>query len=663
MTTLFDDLDIGPEPRRISRKRLQLAQPVFEKPVGWAPFASELPELHGETILDLETKDRGLAEGTGSSWHRHDGGAIVGFAVGTADREFYLPIGHSEGNLDADRATRWLKAQAEKPDVSFVYANSPYDMGWLRSIGIVPKGLPYDVQAEAAIIDEHRRNYSLDALGREYLGEGKSDDTLKEACRARGLVDPMSNMDMVPAWLAESYALQDIRLTRGLREQLKVQISKQSLDDIYHLERECLCLAVDMKAQGVRVDLDRVERLLKTFTLKRDEYIRLVYDLTQIRVSPNDSQAITRAIQKEHPKFTGESIAEDVLNALPDSPAITAIKWMRKYEGAMSKTLRGMLRHQYRGRIHADFKPLPMSDETGAGGASSGRWSSSHINMQNIPIRIPEIGVPIRSCFIPEEGCEWAKLDYASQEPRLTIHYAYLMWSIDNRICRGALAMVERFRENPLTDLHLETALLMFGHTKETWAMLDAARRKMLRGRAKIINLAIAYGAGGGNIADQLGLPKERKSFEKDGRTISYWAAGPEAQALLDKHLAGLPWLKELQKIAKARAEMMGYVLTILGRRVRFQQYGNEFARTHKALNSVIQGSAADQLKKAIVMLRRMNIIVPLIVHDEGDLSVLRGSTEFIAKIKQVMEEAVPLSMPVIAELKMGADWGAVSAE
>jgi DNA polymerase I-like protein with 3'-5' exonuclease and polymerase domains len=663
--TLFGGLDVPlSPPRGVARKKRQLAIPSFTRPDGWAPH-TDLPELHGNVILDLENKDEGLARGQGSSWYRHDGGFIAGVAIGWEQGDFYVPMRHSEGNTDPDRAIRWLKAQAKKPDVTFTYCNGGYDLGWLRANGIEPLNLPHDVQAQAALLDEFKMNYSLDALGLEYLGEGKADDAFKEACQRGGLIDPMSHMDMVPAWLAEAYALQDVRLTRKLFSCLSAKITEEKLDKIYDLERECILVAVDMKAMGVRLDLDRVERTKKHFAGKRDEYIQLVFEQTGVHVDPFDDQSIIRALKEENANVVlpltdkgKESIRAEVLEGLPSTPIVEAIRWMRKYDKAIGTTLNGLLEHQYKGRIHADFNPLRRSDETGAGGTVSGRFSCTNPNLQNIPIRIPEIGVPVRACFVPEDRCQWAKLDYASQEPRLTIHYASLLK------LKGAWAMVERFRLNPNTDLHKETAMLMFGHTAETWEMLEPKVRKVLRQRAKVINLAIAYGAGGANIAGQLGLPTKMREFTKgDGSLVRYLGAGDEAQALLDKQMAAVPFLRKLQKAAKERAEDLGYVTTILGRRCRFKKYGDEYGRSHKALNSVIQGSAADQMKMALVLLRRAGITVPLSVHDEGDISVPRGASAFIAQVKQIMEEAVILNLPVVAEVLLGDNWGSVSVD
>lgn len=653
-----------PLPKVYGRKK-QLTRPDFTRPDDWSPVET-LPELEGLVALDFENKDRGLAEGKGTSWFRHDGGFICGLGIGS-DRtgNFYLPIRHYDGNIDPDRVMRWLRAQAAKPSVTFVYANAPYDLGWMRREGISPVNLPHDVQIMAALLDEHRFSYSLDSLGREELGEGKADEELKVACRLGGLRDPMSNMDLVPGWLAEKYGLQDISLTRQLFPIYQRRLEEQKLTDIYELERECTLVAVDMKEIGVRVDNDRIHHTRRAFVQKCDEYIALVKEQTGVNVSMTDPKSIIKALRVENPKLDlpktaqgKDSIAAEVLDALPSSPVVLALQWGRKFDRAVGTFIDSyLIGHQYNGRIYADFNPMPRRDEQSAGGTTSGRFSSNNPNLQNIPVRIPEIGLPIRSCFVPDGG-DWAKLDYASQEPRLTIHYAALMK------LRGAWAMVERFRRDPMTDLHLETALLMFGHTVETWEMLDKRERKALRGRAKVINLAIAYGAGGANIAGQLGLPAEMKVIiGRNNQPVRIRVAGPEAQKLLNRHMRAVPFLKELQQIAKERAETQGFIRTILGRNVHFRQFGGEYARTYKALNALIQGSAADQMKMALVLLRRAGIKVQLTVHDEADLSVPRGADAFISKIKGIMEEAVELLLPVVAEVKLGAHWGETSVD
>jgi DNA polymerase I-like protein with 3'-5' exonuclease and polymerase domains len=637
---LFDD---APDIRPSGGRRQQISRPVFTRPEKWAP-PDNLPELSGIVALDLETKDPGIGEGKGSSWVT-DAGFICGVAVSAPQGDLYLPVRHADGNLDEDRVRRWLAAQAAKDDVTFVYANAPYDLGWLRRWGIRPATHPVDVQMIAALIDEHRNSYSLDALAQDWLGERKGHKEFEQACAAAGLYDPMGNMDLVPAWVAEGYARRDARLTGELYESMLPEIEKQNLHRVLALERECTLVAVDLKERGVRVDLDVATRAVRLFEEKRDSAIRRVKDLTGVAISPSDVESISRALRVETPSMefpqTAQgriSIKNDWLETLTSSPVGDEIRNARRYDKSISTFFNGYIfGHSYRGRIHADFHPTRRADERGANGTISGRFSSSAPNMQNIPTRDPEIGQAVRECFVPEDGEQWGKLDYSAQEPRLTVHFSVLAK------LRGAKEMAERFIRDPNTDLHQETA----------------ARMGVARKQAKGINLGLAYGMGGAKLCHQLGLPTEWITT-RSGNYIE--VAGPEGARLLRLHEEAVPFIRGLQKMTEDRAKDRGVIRTILGRACHFKKSGGEYIWTYAACNRLIQGSAADQMKMALCLLRREGIPVLLTVHDESDMSVPMGAEgeRLIARTREIMETAVPLVLPVVADVKVGASWGHV---
>lgn len=658
--------DFGePQPRqRVPSKRQQLSRPVFTRPQGWAP-PDNLPELSGFVGLDSENKDPGISSGTGTSWPYAGVGFTTGWALSAPQGDIYLPLAHSDGNMDPDKAIRWLAAQAKKPDVTFVYANAPYDMGWLHRVGIHPVNMPIDVQSVAALINEHRFRLDLDSLGREYLGEGKNTKEFLQECAKGGLHDPMANMDLVPAWLAERYSLQDARLAVGTFDEMWPEIERQNLKDIFELERECALVALDMKIRGVKVNLDTASRHMHDFERKREAHIQEVKRLTGVNIDPNDVGAIARALRAENsavdiPKTSQgrDSIKGDWLESLR-SPVADAVNACRKYDKAISTFLMGYIfGHEYKGRIHCDFHPLRRDNEDtgGKNGTISGRFASSDPNLQNVPTRDPEIGNAIRECFEPEEEERWAKLDYASQEPRLTVHFAVLAelagFTRGKTSCRGAQEMMRRFIENPMLDLHAETATLMFG---STFVNGTKEERTFLRKRSKAINLGLAYGMGGAKLCRQLGLPTMWK--EINGRRME--VAGPEGQRLLDLHFKGVPFIRGLQKLCQERAEAKGIIRTIAGRVCHFEKDGDEYLWTYAACNRLIQGSAADQMKIALCHLRREGIPVLLTVHDESDLSVPMGEAgdRLIARVQAIMEAAVPLRVPVVAEVKLGAHW------
>ena len=615
-------------------------------PPNWQPFdLAQLPDLTGVVALDFETKDPGIGMGTGSSWAHEGAGFICGVSIAWMGGAFYLPVCHSSGNVDADTVRRWLREQAHDPAVTFVMANSSYDVGWLGRWGIVPINPPIDVQGMATLIDEHRSSYSLDNLARHYLKQHKGSDALVAASRDIGIPHPMSNMDRLPAWIVEPYAVDDAVLTLKLYHHLMPMIRAEGLEDILRIECRASMAAVDMRRLGVRVDVDKAERIKQGFIVQRDAAIADIARITGINVTPWDNVAILQALRVENPTLVAEhtptgkeALRKEFVDAL-GTPVAAAVAQARHLDKSINTFFDGFIhKYAYRGRIHAEFHTLRRTDDEGFGyGTITGRLSCSNPNLQQIPARDPEIGPAIRSCFLPEEGEQWLSADYSSQEPRWTVHYAALM-----RL-RGAEAMVQRFNDDPRTDLHGETAALM----------------GVKRGPAKTINLAIAYGAGGAKICHQLGLPTRMK--EMHGRMVEI--AGAEGQALLDRHAAAVPYVRGLQSAAKKRAEELGYVTSYGGRRMRFKRgFDKKVEMSHKALNKLIQSSAATQNKVALARLREAGIPVMISIHDSAEASIPLGAEgeRVKSQIVDIMESAVELLVPSVVDTKVGPDWGSL---
>ncbi len=284
--------------------------------------------------------------------------------------------------------------------------------------------------------------------------------------------------------------------------------------------------------------------------------------------------------------------------------------------------------------------------------------------MTNIPRRDPEIGPAIRSCFQAEEGEEWLKADYSSQEPRMSVHFANLSrgypdrhgnWHVPTRDSDprlplpGAAEAVGRYLADPMMSFHKYVGKAMGLGT--SGPLYDAI---------KINNLALIYGMGGATFCKNNGYPTRFE--EKWGRTLE--VAGEEGQALLDKHADAVPWGKPLARICREAATIRGYTKTILGRRIRFKKRyadGN-LVDVNKALNNSVQGSAADQMKTAQVMFRRAGISTLVVVHDDGNFSKPKGEAgeRMMRDVGEIMANAVQLSVPSLAEMKVGANWGDV---
>ena len=305
------------------------------------------------------------------------------------------------------------------------------------------------------------------------------------------------------------------------------------------------------------------------------------------------------------------------------------------------------------GKIHCTFQQIAIETESGdQKGARYGRLSCVDPNMQQQPSR-DDFAKMWRSIYIPEPGRLWCSADYSQQEPRWTTHFAALM---DLPEARKA---AQAYWDNPDLDNHA------------FMAELTGLPRKY----AKNIYLGLCYGEGGAKLSHDLGLPsrwalvvkKNWMHFETheeamaerrkigDGRVFE--VAGTDAQAVLDKFDERAPFIRLLAKSAEARAKSKGFITTIGGRHLHFpEKQDGGFDWTHKALNRLIQGSAADQTKKALVALDAAGHYLQLQVHDEMDGSV--EDKQEADQIAQIMRDIIPAKVPFKVDVELGPSWG-----
>ena len=293
-----------------------------------------------------------------------------------------------------------------------------------------------------------------------------------------------------------------------------------------------------------------------------------------------------------------------------------------------------IMNHAFNGRIHAEAHPM----RNDRGGTVSGRFSYSNPNLQQVPARDPEIGNLIRSLFIPEEGCQWGVFDYSQQEPRLTVHYASQM------NLTGAKEAVELYTEDA-ADFH----------------QIVADMANIPRKQAKMINLGLSYGMGKEKLIRELGLDDT------------------QAEKLFQQYHAKVPFIRALQDQCARVAMERGYIKTFAGRRCRFdlwegryernlplplkeakEKYGDDLKRsyTYKALNRLIQGSAADMTKLAMIGLWEEGIVPHLQVHDEVDISI--ENREQANTVTKIMENCVKLAVPLLVDQELGKSWGEI---
>jgi len=600
------------------------------------------PDLKGYkyVAIDLETKDLNL-KSLGSGSIKGDGN-IVGISVAVDGWSGYYPIAHEGGgNLDKDKVLDWIQVILQNDSVK-IFHNAMYDVCWLKYYGLKINGLIVDTMVMASLVDENRLWYTLNSISYDYLGETKNEAALKEAAESWG-IDPKSEMYKLPAMYVGPYAEKDAQLTLELFKVLSREIQKQKLEEVFNLETQLFPCLVDMRFKGVRVDIERAHKLKQELTSQELNLLKEIKEQTGLEVQIWAARSIAKVFDKlglHYDRTEKSSAPSFTKNFLQEHkhPIVQKIAKAREINKAHTTFIDTILRFEHKGRIHAEINQI-RSDQ---GGTVTGRFSYTNPNLQQIPARNKDLGPMIRSLFIPEIGHKWGCFDYSQQEPRLVVHYAATTEPIcfDNSVTE----IVERFKNNNV-DFHKTVA--------------DMAN--ISRIQAKTINLGLFYGMGKAKLQGELGLSKA------------------EAEELFNKYHDRVPFVKELMNKTSGHAQTHGSIGTLLGRRCRFNKwepttfgmhtpmtfeeasatYGQGRIRrafTYKALNKLIQGSAADMTKKAMLDLYNEGIIPHIQIHDELDISV-KDDNEAM-KIKQIMENAVQLAIPNKVDYESGSTWG-----
>jgi DNA polymerase I-like protein with 3'-5' exonuclease and polymerase domains len=415
-------------------------------------------------------------------------------------------------------------------------------------------------------------------------------------------------------------------------------LEEQNLWNIFDLEINVLPIILAMKQKGVKVDLERAE-ILKKELIKREkkiiQKIKKESGVTEIQLWAANSLAKVFDVLKLTYMRTPTGLPSFTKAFLENHshPIAQLIREAREINKTHSTFIDSILKHEHNGRIHAEIKQL--RGETG--GTVTGRLSMSNPNLQQVPARNKEIGPLVRSLFLPETGEQWCSADFSQQEPRILTHYA------SRSRYDGADVIADAYNDGD-ADFHQEVANLV-----------DIDRKT-----AKTIGLGIMYGMGKGKLADQLGVTVE------------------EASDVLQKFNTYAPFVRQLADSVMRSANQKGYIKTILGRRCHFDmweplkygtgrplkhkeavhEYNGEIKRAfvYKALNKLIQGSAADMTKQAMVHCHEAGYLPLLQVHDELVFSV--KNKKEVKKICKLMENAVPLDIPNKVDAELGKSWG-----
>jgi len=661
-------------------------------------------DLDGITTVavDLETYDPNLkTKGLGAI--RGDG-FVCGVAIATGKDTVYFPLSHSDTNLSLDKKLKLWEILDEKlfqnEKITKVFHNAMYDVCWIRAVtGKKMKGRIVDTMVAASVIDENRFRYSLDSLSKDFLKEKKGGYDLQEKTLvwSKGTIkDPMSNMHKLPASIVKDYAKQDVNLTLKLwklfdQEFDKVLYTKYEEDEkgnklknkdgnfiiveektsrnIFELETKLFPCLVDMKFKGVKIDVEKARAFGKRLEKTRNNIIDYIARKTNIRIEIWAASSIKALLDHQNindytktPKSGMPQLPKNYLSTHKNK-YLRLIAKAREFDKAKNTFIEGLLGFVHNGRIHADINQIKGED----GGTVTGRFSMSNPNLQQIPSK-GYIGKKMRELFIPETGSEWYSFDYSQQEPRIVVHYAI-------KLGMAGTADLQKEFDKEDADFH----------------QIVADMANIPRKQAKTINLGLFYGMGKIKLQKELSLDSKR------------------AQTLFNTYHAKVPFVRQLSRDLSEFASNEGLLFTLGDRFCRFDKWEsrdkewnpetNRFtevklhatkkdaidaykleqmekynkyidpenehfekhytrAFTYKALNRLVQGSAADMTKKAMVDLYKKGIVPHIQIHDELCVSIKDKETRTM--VQDTMEQAIKLEINNKVDCEHGPNWGQI---
>jgi DNA polymerase-1 len=589
------------------------------------------PNLSSSKIIsfDTETKDPNLIK-HGPGVYRKDG-HILGVAIAN-EQGFaeYYNLGHIDGTKEEKRKNKRYIKDVLKLPVQKLGANILYDMDWLENWdNNKVNGQLHDIQVAEPLLDENRKElgishpYSLDSLAQKYLNKNKYKTEIDAFCEKHNLKgDPRQYLYLMPYKLVRKYAIEDVLLPIQIFKKQWAVMHDQQLLYLYEMEMSLFRLLLQMRKTGVRIDPAKIDQgvsLLETI-LKKGK--RKLYE-EHGDFNHNSSKQIAKVFDSLNIKYPltakgNPHLDKHVLEQMKDDhPFINDLLSVRKADKLIGTFFKGSYQtYNINNRIHCLFYPL----STDKFGAKSGRFSGAKPNLQQEPS--DKVYGPIcRSVFIPEEDHDWVKLDYSQIEYRFIAHYARGEKSKEVR---------EKYNNDPTTDYH---RMIM------EWTGLD-------RKRAKNLNFGAGYFMGVKTCANEFNWTLE------------------ESKNLLEMYHNEVPFIKETREHVVRVGRQRGYIRTILNRRARVTPLMRQLRKEHSLFNRLIQGSAADLMKKGMSDAYKagiFNVLIPhLTVHDEIDVSKPRTKEgdEAVKELIYIMENAIKLKVPIKVDAEIGPNWG-----
>ncbi len=552
----------------------------------------------------------------------------------------YLPVGHKTGEPQAawDDARPVLARVLEDPGVPKAGQNLKYDRAALRAAGVVVQGIVFDTLIAAQLLDPGRTtSHRLDDLATRYLGVGMI--PYSEVSRSGGVEQ---TLDQVGIAAVARYAVEDAVVALRLVAPLEAKLREEGLWRLFEeIEMPLVAILEEMEHEGVRIDVERLAAMGREIDAEMARLEGEIFELAghpfnvgsppQLRTVLFDELKLQPTGRKTT-KTKAHSTSQEDLEALAEDHPLPAkvldYRELAKLKGTYVDALPKLVDPRD-GRVHTQFHQL---------GAATGRLSSSDPNLQNIPIRTP-IGKRIREAFVPDQGSIFVSADYSQMELRILAHLS------------GDPELSEAFRRD--LDIHRYTAALVTG------VPLEEVTAEM-RSRAKAVNFGIIYGMSEFRLAREQGLTRE------------------DARAFIEAYFKRYPKVKGYLDSVMAEVQRTGQVRTLFGRIRRFPELrdatgqGMRLPRAQRdgllrqAVNAPIQGTAADIVKKAMsdvtarLAAEGLSARLLLQVHDELLLECPeREAAATLVAVRESMEGAVRLSVPLRVEARTGATWAA----
>lgn len=578
-----------------------------------------LAELTSGQALSMDT------ETTGTDPLR---ARLVGLSFSTEPRRaWYIPVGHAEGDqVPIDEVLAALKPIFEDPSRPKIGHNLKYEHEILSRYHIALKGLHFDTMIAAYLVNPNARGLSLSALALARLGV---EMTPIESLIGKG--KSQITMDLVDINTVAAYAGADADMTLRLKSLLEAELADRELTDLFsRVEMPLVSVLADMEQTGVALDTAVLTEMSKEMTETLGNLEGRLYDIAGRPFNISSTQQLGQILFGElklpagRRTKTGYSTDSEVLENLRGKHEIVDLildyRQLLKLKNTYIDALPALV-HPEDGRIHTDFNQTV---------AATGRLSSSNPNLQNIPIR-GELGRKIRRAFVPSKPDHvLLGADYSQIELRILAAMSH-----DPRLVH-AFATGE--------DIHAATAAAVFGVPLEE---VTPDQRRI----AKVVNFGIIYGIGEGRLAHETGITR------------------PEAGEFIANYNRTYAGVKAFMDEMRRTAALYGYVSTLMNRRrympdIHSNHPGIRTAAERAAINMPIQGTAADIIKLAMIEIHdRLAEQFPeakmvLQVHDELVFDVPRTQlAEVAALVRDTMEHALDIGVPLEVEVKAGHDW------